>query len=274
MASSARDSIAVVACSFRLSPEDLVGRIRQLFAGRGVRLHGFVVSSKATQERELGQGWTLLPTDNLDFDFSAYFTGVEAVLERQPDVTAVLFLNDTLFTNHAAAPNFRALWRHVGLLQELELPAIVGKADLYATVCLRNPWSGLDRYVTTYCFLLNRQALSLMLKLPFWAQEDGVTHDCRVDAPAWGARLPGAFREFLKANLVYAHSSYLWYRLREGSFSPAQLVSKARCIYFEHRLSGAIADAGCLLPTNAGSRWSTYIGLHERLSRLRRRFGL
>jgi hypothetical protein len=268
------DSIAIVACSYRLSPEEMVGRVLQLLAGQVVAVRGFAVSAHLDQERELGDGWTALPSDNADFDFSAYFIGAEAVVARGLDDRPVLFLNDTMFTNHAAKANFRALWRQLVVLQNIELPAMAGKADPYTTICLRSPWSGLDSYVTTFCFLLNPKALALMLRLRTWAENDDVTHAHDVDEPTWGARLPGAFRQFLKGSLVYRRSPYLWYRLREGFYSPAQLRSKARCIYFEHRLSGAVGEAGCLLPSNAGPRWSAYLAFHERLHRLRRRLGL
>lgn len=268
------DSIAIVACSYRFSPEEMMRRVLRLLAGQAVEVRGFVVSAQLEQERELGGGWTALPTDNVDFDFSAYLTGAEAVVARGLSDRPVLFLNDTMFTNHAAKANFRAIWRQLGVLQDIELPAMAGKADPYTTVCLRNPWSGLDRYVTTFCFLLNPKALGLMLRLRAFADEDGVTHDHDIDASAWGERLPGAFRQFLKANLAYRRSPYLWYRLREGSYTPAQLRSKARCIFFEHRLSGAIGEAGCLLPSNAGPRWGAYLAFHERLHHVRRRLGL
>lgn len=266
------DDIVIVACSFRLSPEDMLNRIRSLIGSRSGVI-GYVVCTGASSERELLPGWTLLPTDNRDFDFSAYLTGAERVRSAHPTSRAVIFLNDTLFTNHAAAANFTALWRQVGLVQSLELPAIAGKADLYTTVCLRNPWSGLDRYVTTFCFMLNQQALGFMLQLRAMAERDGVTLDRHVDDSRWGEHLAPAFRQFLKANLVYARSPYLWYRLREATFTPEQLSSKARTIYFEHRLSGSISEAGCMVPTNAGPRWTTYLNLHERWSRVLRKFG-
>ncbi|WP_332289778.1 hypothetical protein [Aquincola agrisoli] len=267
------DEVVIVACSYRLTPQEMRTRLEGVMApGAGVR--GYVVSASASSECTMDDGWMLLPTDNLDFDFSAYLTGAERVNRQHPGARAIVFVNDTLFTNHAAVANFRALWRQVGLVKALELPAIAGKADLYTTICLRSPWSGLDRYVTTFCFALNRQALALMLQLREMAERDGVTLSLRVDSPAWGAGLPSAFRQFLKANLTYAASPYLWYRLREATFTPEQLSSKARTIYFEHRLSGAIGEVGCVVPTNAGPRWTTYLNVHEWWSRVRRKLGL
>jgi hypothetical protein len=267
-----RNDIVIVACCFRLSPADMLNRLRRLIGSR-TGIVGYLVCAEAPSQRLLAPGWTLLPTDNRDFDFSAYLTGAERVCEAHPDTKAVIFLNDTLFTNHSAKANFTALWRQVGLVKALEQPAIAGKADLYTTICLRSPWSGLDRYVTTFCFMLNQHALPLMLQLREMADRDGVTLDRHVDDPKWGEHLAPAFRQLLKANLLYVQSPYLWYRLRETTFTPAQLSSKARTIYFEHWLSGTISNGGCMVPTNAGPRWATYLNLHERWSHVLRKLG-
>ncbi len=267
-----QESIVIVACSFRLTPERMKVRLTGLLGKHARKVRGFIVSSSAKVEQDMGDGWTLLPTDNIDFDFSAYFVGVEAIFDRCPNAKTVLFVNDTLFTNHAAAANLCALWRNVGLMQEIELPAISGKADFYKTICLKNPWSNLDRYITTFCFMLNRPALDIMRLLRLQAYNDDVTHDFSLEDPAWGARLPLAFRQFLKANLIFKSSPYLWYRLKSEEYTEAQIRSKARTIYFEHRISGEIGSLGCLLPSNSGLRWSTYLAINENLQRIRRKF--
>jgi len=264
---------AIVACSFRITPEEMLNGLEGLL-GDLSSVRGYVVSSTIQSEQLLENGWRLIPTDNLDFDFSAYLTGAERVHIHHPEASVIIFLNDTLFTNHAPRANCSALLRHAGLMKELEIPAICGKADLYATICLKNPWSGLDRYITSYCFMLNRKSLEIMLELRTLAEKDGVTHSLRVDSPFWGRSLPKAFRQFVKANLVYETSSYLWYRLRETKFTPEQISSKARAIYFEHRLSGSVAEAGCMVPTNAGHRWWLYLFVWEWIFRIRRRAGL
>lgn len=250
----------------------MLHRIRRLIGFRA-KVIGYVVCANESIERVITPGWVLLPTDNQDFDFSAYLTGTERVRRSHPESSVVIFLNDTLFTDHAAAANFKALWRQVGLMKSLEIPAIAGKADPYTTVCLQNPWSGLGIYVTSFCFMLNQHAIKYMLQLRAMADSDCVTLEKSVDDQMWGDKLPPAFRQFIKANLVYKQSPYLWYRLKETNFEPQQLSSKARAIYFEHRLSGAISRNGCMVPTNAGPRWSTYLNFHERWSRVLRSFG-
>ncbi len=268
------DAVTIVACCYRIPAQDMMARVQKLLGDRSATVTGWVVSALQKGVADLGQGWTALPSDNVDFDFSAYFAGAQAALDRGLGTGPVLFLNDTLFTDHAAQAHFQAIWRQLGLIADIELPAIAGKADPYTTVCLQNPWSGLGVYMTTFCFILNAPALPVLLELRSLAEQDGVTHANNIDSPEWGQQLPPAFRQFLKAALVYPRSPYLWYRLRGGSYSSAQLRSKARCIYFEHRLSGAIGRAGCLLPANAGPRWTLFLKFHETLFRLRKRLGL
>lgn len=267
-------SIVIVACCYKMPAVEVLRRLRVLLVNQPISVKGFLVSSKHDKEIDLGDNWIGLPSDNLDFDFSSYLTGAEAVVSRNLGDRPVLFLNDTLFTEHAAAANLRAVCRQIGLIRELELPAIAGKADAYSTVCLRNPWSSLPLYVTTFCFLLNPQGLALLQRLREFAEADKVTHEYGVDSSEWGSKMPGQLRQFIKSALVYRDSEYLWYRLHQGTYSPQQLRSKARCIYFEHRLSGAIGEVGCIVPSNAGPRWSLYIAVHERIFRLRQVLGL
>jgi len=265
------NTVVIVACSFRLSSKNMQARLKKLTNKYKCSAPVFIISSQAQKEQDMGNGWTLLPADNIDFDFSAYFVGAEAVLTRYPDAKAVLFINDTLFTNHAAEANFRAVWRHVGLIQEIEIPAIAGKADRYTTICLKNPWSSLDSYISTFCFLLNLKALELMRQLRIEADKDEIAHLGSLEDVTWGAKLPHAFRQFIKANLTYKTSSYLWYRLKNNFYTDSQLLSKARTIYFEHRISGEIGKLGCLVPSNAGLRWTCYLVFQELWQKLLRK---
>lgn len=259
------ENLFVIACCYRLSPEEMFKRIKKLLKSRNVS--GYIVSSRVQSERKLNESWVVLPSDNDDFDFSAYITGAEKAQRENSIITTFIFLNDTLFTNHSAVANFNALWRQLGLMHVLEVPALAGRTDPYVTVCLQCPWSGVSRYVTTFCFALNRSALSVLFGLRAMAAADGVASDCPVDSPDWGINLPTNFRQYLKAILVYPESTNRWYRLNETNYSAKQISSKARCLYFEHRLSGAVANNGCLVPTNAGPRWEMYIRLSEYISR-------
>jgi hypothetical protein len=264
-------SIQVVACVFRMAPNDYARRLSSLLDRLRVPHRGVIASSLISEPHVIDDRWSTLSAPNDDLDFSSYFVGARAINEAS-NSTVTLFVNDSLFTNHAPLANLRALLRLAPLVAQLPIPALSGKCDPYTTISLRNPWSELTQYVSTYCFLLNGPGLQTFLMLPALAEADGVTLQDNVGSPTWGAGLPPFFREFIKSNLLYRESPYLWYRLRDGQFDDRLLRGKARCIYFEHRLSGAIADAGCLLPTNAGPRWATYLRVAEHVHRIASRW--
>lgn len=263
--------INVVACAYRMPQQTFVKRLSDLLSSYGLKVTGYVASAKCETAVALDNDWTALPSDNEDFDFSAYQVGANAVLTAGRAHHLTLFVNDTLFTNHAAAANLRAMERQFGLMQSLAGPAIAGKCDRYTAVCLRNPWNDLSTFVSTYCFALNEEGLGIFVTLPELADLDGLSRDRSLADASWGSELSHAFREFMRAHLVYKSSPYLWYRLRKANFSAEQLRSKARCFYFEQRLSGEIGKLGCIVPINAGPRWSMYLAFHERLGRIKRR---
>jgi hypothetical protein len=269
-----RSQIYVVACSYRMAPDDMSRRLTEILLKLSVEHCGVIASSRIKERARIDSRWTSLPADNDDLDFSAYRAGAALREGEANSGVSTLFVNDSLFTNHAAFANIKAAIRVAPLTARIPLPALGGKCDSYTTICLRNPWSHLPYYVSTYCFVLNPAAIQIFLSLPDLAANENVTLSRDIDDPEWGSRLPLEFREFVKANLVYKESPYLWYRLRESAIQPQQLRAKARCIYFEHRLSGLVGTIGCILPTNAGPRWNTYLSIHERLSRLGRNLWL
>jgi hypothetical protein len=211
--------------------------------------------------------WRSIAGDNVDLDFSAYFAGGEWLSHE--GATHGVFLNDSLFRSHATETNLRAVMRLLPLLCEMELPAIAGKADAYTTMVHSNPWSGLGCYVSSYCFALNRHALIALAQLRRFAALEGLSGAEALSDPDWGSGLLPAFREFLRANLIYRSSPYRWRGFDRHAVNDDLLRRKARCIYFEHRLSGEIARTGCLLPSNAGVVWQTRLFLAERVAMAR-----
>jgi hypothetical protein len=266
--------LSIIVCCYHLPARAVIKKIQKIIRPSDYAIRGFAVSANHSYELDLGGGWTSLPCQNLDFDFSAYFAGVETITKHHSTDAPILFLNDTLFTDHSATANLRAVLRQLDLISQLKLPAVSGKADHYTTVCLCSPWNSLPVYITTFCFILNSAALPVFLKLRELAADDKVTHETSLDSVEWGSTLPSSFREFIRSMLLYQGSHYLWRRLRQNEYSAGQLASKARCIYFEHRLSGIIGELGCILPSNAGPRWATYLAVSEFIARFRRKLRL
>jgi hypothetical protein len=158
----------------------------------------------------------------------------------------------------------------------MQVPAITGKTDRYATICHANPWSGLSLYVSTYCFGLNRAALPILATLDELANADlgDLVSALSITSPAWGAGMSPSFREFIRTFLVYGHPDFRWPGLGRYASGDSLLLVKARCIYLEHRLSGEIGLHGCILPTNLRLAERVRLYLSERLASFMRRFGL
>jgi hypothetical protein len=264
----APSSVRTVAVCYHLPPADLVARLQRLASRSGARLRGVVVSNNPGHSLALPVAdFVVIRGSNAHLDFSGYFEGLEQLLAVPPGAAAdnVLFLNDSLLIKHAAE---RILSRVLGLdrlLARLEVPAIGGKLDPYRSICLRNPWSGHAGYVTSFCFILNALAQPAMRTLLDDAAADGVLSSSPLADPGWGANMPAVLRESIRAHLSYEGSPYLW---RSGANGHTELtLAKARCVYFESRLSGAIGSDGAVLPINSGPRSQADIFISETFAR-------
>ena len=180
----------------------------------------------------------------------------------------MLFVNDSLFTKHAASCILGRVLGLDALLRRLQVPAMAGKLDPYRSICRQNPWSGDRGFVTTFCYMLNARGLPIVQQLSSLAAEDDVFADATVCDEAWGRRMPAVLREHIRAHLAYEGSPYLW--PAAASTQAEQLRKKAACVYLETRLSGAVGHGGALLPINSGPRATTDIFVREFLARLAR----
>ena len=263
-------SVRAVAVCYHMTPARFIDRLQGLAAGAGRRLQGIVVNNRPDQAApSLSGDLEIVQGTNRHLDFSGYFEGLQR-LPAAHDAGAgnVLFLNDSLLTAHASSTVLRRVLALDGLLQQLEVPAGAGKLDPYRSICLRNPWSGHASYLSTFCFLLNGPARPILRRLVAESEAAGVLTEAPLEDPAWGTGLDPLTREFIRAHLVYARSPYRW--RAAGSADPELIRKKARCVYFEHRLSGWLGLEGALVPINAGPRSRTDIFLHESLARIAR----
>lgn len=244
--------IWVVACSYSIAPDDLKTRLARLGHSLGVVFRGVIVANKQGLSASVDRDWAIVKGSNATHDFSAYAEGLGHLVASQPAAPSeVVFLNDSLFESHHPASNLRAVLHHLPLVRQIKVPAISGKTDRYSTVCHCNPWSGLTIYVSTYCFALNRAAFPMLIGLQSLADVDGLTDDRPIESPEWGNGMRPNFREFLRAFVGYAHTSFKWPGLDRYAVRDQLVSVKARCIYLEHRLSGEIGRDGCIVPVNA-----------------------
>lgn len=263
--------IHVVAVCHQTPPEQFVASLRRIAQRHGTALRGVMVCNSASHALSSeGPDFDTVRGSNAILDFSGYFEGLERLLAAHADAASgsVLFVNDTLLTKHASDCILGRLLALDGLLQQMRVPAIAGKLDPYRSVCLRNPWSGHDSYISSFCFLLNVHALPAMRRLIDDAASDGVLLDRPIEDEAWGQGVPVLLREHIRAHLAYEGSPYLW---PLASRKDADLLrKKACCVYFENRLSGAIGQDGAIVPINSGPRSSADIFVREAFARAAR----
>ena len=266
-----QSTVCVVAICYHLPPAKFITSLQVLTARFGTRLRGIVVSNNPEHPlASPSSDFEVIRGSNAHLDFSGYFEGLERLLALNPDGAAgnVLFVNDSLILKHAAECIIRRVLGLDRLLAQLKVPAIGGKVDPYRSICLRNPWSGHAGYVSSFCFLLNVLAQPMMRGLLGSATIDGVLTPLPLTDPAWGAGLHPALREQIRAHLVYEDSPYLWQS--KADHHTELILKKARCVYFESRLSGAIGSDGAVLPINSGPRSMVDIFIREALSRVAR----
>ena len=267
--------LTVVACSYVLEPSILLSRLQALSSKCGVSMCGVVVANRFKEdEHRIKSDWAVIRGSNRVHDFSAYAEGLDYLRSVGKHTDNVLFLNDTLFEKHHPVANLRALLRQFHLLSQVQAPAIVGKSDVYRTACHLNPWSGLNLYISTYCFGLNHAACSILNGIDTFATKDLGPIDGEISSKTWGLGLTAGFREFIRCFLIYEQPDFRW-EGRDLHAGDKRLLSvKARCIYSEHRLSGEIGRVGCIFPTNLRRFDRIRMEFYERVSCWMRRMGM
>ncbi len=262
-------SVRAVAVCYHMKPDRFIERLDSLAADAGIRLRGVVVNNQPEHASLPHVGaFQVVQGTNHHLDFSGYFEGLQHLLViGDSDASNVLFMNDSLLTAHSSSAIFRRVIALDRLLQQLEVPAGVGKLDPYRSICLRNPWSGHGSYLSTFCFLLNRSAQPILRRLIADAETDGVLSEAPLEDLNWGAGLTPLMREYIRAHLVYDGSPYRW---RAAAPEPELIRKKAQCVYFEHRLSGSLGLEGALVPINAGPRSRLAVTSAETATRLLR----
>jgi len=270
-----RREINVVAVCYQRPADRVAVGLQRIAQHHGVALRGVIVCNRSqqVQVRLQDSRFDLIQGSNALLDFSGFFEGMERLLSTRSEAASsnILFVNDTLFTKHAASCILGRVLDLDVFLERLSAPAISGKLDPYRAICMRNPWSGHSGYITSFCFLLNSLALPLMRQLPADAHIDGLLGDAEVGDLGWGSQLPHDLREMLRAHLLYPGSPLLWPAARSSNSD--LLRRKAASSYFEHRLSGHLGKSGVVVPINAGPRSIASVALNERMARLSRAIG-
>ncbi len=265
-------NITIVGCCYYLSPKEFTNWLEKQARANKISLAGVIVCNnpKHSTEVESRQIRTIQGTNDC-LDYSGYFEGLDYVLKNRADSDsqAVLFVNDSLITKHCGELVLKETLKHFNLANEINCPAMVGKADEYFAICLKNPWSQLNKYISSYCFILNNAGIEIFRQLPQLAESDNVLLPNRIQNPDWGNNIATGFCELIRAHLVYKSSPFYW--PGQSGFCDEEIIrKKALCCYYEHKLSGMIGARGALVPINAGFRTKLKIWLGEQIASVKR----
>lgn len=267
-----REAVTCVACCYNLAPEDMQARLEHVAAKIGVSLRGIVVANNPDHDLGARPGWQTIRGSNAIMDFSAYYEGLSALAASGLPQEAVLVLNDTVFTDHNSYWNLKEVLKYRQFVAEVDLPCIVGKVDDYPSVCFHNPWSGLNAYVSSFCFLLNRPGQEAFLRVYERLPEEFPATTLPVTHPDWGKQLDPVFRTYLRLHLTTDFDPNSWYKAKKYNNNSRILQTKAFCVYLEHRLSGEIGRNGVIIAFNAWAKAKVKYFLMERLGKLARAF--
>lgn len=245
------EKLIVVACSFYLTPEQIIKRIDRVFS-KNSYYFGLIVSNRSSDHIGiLPKCWGLILSDNSINDFSAYFKAIRH-LKKMDNFHEynILFLNDSLFTKHFYSISLNAISEKIRLLGMFNTPAMIGYKSNYTSICLHNPWSRANSFVPTYLFALNFSALQLFEEL-----EDEYYH---YVLPWLGGEFVKTLHAAESLRQLACFRAYEAYENRIGvsrqvnSERTNWILKKASCIYLEHRLSGVIGARGVMIFLNDG----------------------
>jgi len=268
------NNFTVVACAYAIPPIELAKKLDKLAKSLSISVTGVIVTNNIVHG-DAGNtvNFSVISGSNSVLDFSAYYEGLQHLEKTHKVSTEVIFINDTLFTKHHAGINFKSLIRQIALLRKIKIQAMTGKIDHYLTIILKNQWSHLPMYVTTFCFAINKHGLSafkdiydsLAIQLPYSKSPVSLLSE------QWGKTLPPSVVEYIRGFLVYQHDDFSW-GASVHQMSDEFISKKAMCIYLEQRLSGEFGLNGCILPTNIGLKNKILFDWSERYSKLRGKF--
>lgn len=265
-------NITIVGCCYYLSPKEFTNWLEKQARASKINLAGVIVCNNPKHSTEVeNRQIKTIPGTNDCLDYSGYFEGLDYVLKNNtdPNPKAVLFVNDSLITKHCGSLILKETFKHFNLATEINCPAMVGKADEYFAVCLKNPWSQLNKYISSYCFILNNAGIEVFRQLTELARQDNVLPPHRIQNHDWGNNIEKSFGELIRAHLVYKSSPFYW--PGQSGFNDEEVIrKKALCCYYEHKLSGLIGLKGALIPVNAGSRSRLRIWLGEQIAAFKR----
>jgi hypothetical protein len=177
-------------------------------------------------------------------DFTAYIAATLRLSDAhamEDDRAIFVFLNDTLLLKHPSRTLLSMLHDCFPTLRSSRLPVLVGRTHPYRGLLQTSPISfGLDKYVSTFMFAVNRSGLELMRR----TLARGERHIDITNEKSCGITdVPLKLSEFIRIHVSAAQSANSW----KGNRGGAAALRKSAAVLFEQLLSAAFYEEGFLM---------------------------
>ena len=239
-----KKNLFIVVCSFNVEPKLIIKRLDRILNNYSYNYNGVITCNKNYNVISNIPNWNIIEGSNDFFDFSAYFEGVEFLNNKFVIDSNILFLNDSIFLKHDFKYSINQILKANLIISEIITPSLIGFRSNYSSICLFNPWSKIDVFIPTYIFTINHAALNLFISLKSKAKIENIFTDNIND---WSDKIPYQFKIFLHSYIFNKYFNIFRYLLLKCSI-------KARCVYFEHKLSGEIGLHGNFIFPNVGRK--------------------
>jgi hypothetical protein len=259
----------IIACSFEISPKEFSHWLDVFLKSRSIDYSGVVVCNGSHYLASDTPVWKYRKGTNINFDFSAYREGIEALEFNDYDLC--LFLNDTLITKHAGYSHLSVLFKYAEIMSSWDYPVIAGKTDEYNSICYFNPWSKLPVYVSSFCFLANVPCIKYVIEVNEISEGRNDGYDCLDSNIQEGTINKNNFSLFLDAHLKFLGTGLSWYQLKKHKNSEELIRKKSKCVFMEHRLSGFIGANGSIISIYNTPRLKSLFFFNEQKAKIIRK---
>jgi hypothetical protein len=246
-----KKNLFIVVCSFNVEPKLIIKRLDKIFNRYDYHYKGVIVCNKNFYVTTDSSNWNIIEGSNEFFDFSAYFEGLVFLNNNHLVDSNILFLNDSIFLKHDFKYSINLILKANFVISEIITPSLIGFRSHYTTICLFNPWSKIDVFIPTYIFIINNAALNLFISLKSNAEIENIFTDNIND---WSDNIPYQFKVFLNSYIFNNNFNNSWDGNKKYILNKKDLYKKARCVYFEHKLSGEIGLHGNFIFPNVGKK--------------------
>jgi hypothetical protein len=244
--------LIIIVCCYYVHVGKIIEIMNKHLEKEGLKFIGVVVDNKEQgQNISLHKDWSVINGSNEINEFSAYQEGISHARTLGVNMkTPMMIINDSLFTKHSYGYLLKEFIKNKTILKNFEEPSMIGMKSYYSSICLTNPWSSTISFIPSYIFLINYKALELFETLPDCALKDGIMFN---DKKYFGKGLKLQFLSLITYHSIKANERSTK-KISNMINDDLGILKKARCIYFEHRLTGLIGENGILFYLNDGWR--------------------